>query len=476
MANKSKLNELVHKRNIGLPDYHSFSNDDGFICKLKLGEEIFWSEKAHSRKKAAEDDVAAVAILHFTAKYNTIDKTSHPITTTDDHHIKKQEQQVTTEQGSLVTRTATTENRIENTKEIPLNMFYPACQRTGEKPSEELQDYCVSRGWTEPIYHLKVKSKESTCGVFVNKVLYSFNETYPSDEEAKQESAKRVLAMLAKAADQLEDARKGITVIIPATKRSHPVTAKLVEPAKNAPVSSTKHTPVASAEEITSAIAKLTVSTETDAKPVDEKSTKTKQTTSSGTSANIADDRTTKAKQTTTSSEVDTKPTNDNIKPTGSDKNTLQQICQKRGLIAEYTTEYPPEEVGYITKLTVDGKTFTSSVHSSKKVAEAAAARKAIDYLTTNFSEPTTNSTMPKLPDMAVSYKNLLQEYCQKQKIPLPSFSTMASADISGFVSTVSIKLTDGSSTRFEGSPHPSKKAAEQNAAAIACKSLNLVP
>lgn len=76
---------------------------------------------------------------------------------------------------------------------------------------------------------------------------------------------------------------------------------------------------------------------------------------------------------------------------------------------------------------------------------------------------------------MAVSYKNLLQEYFQKQRLPLPTFNTMASAEMSGFVSTVTVKLADGKSTTFESSPHSSKKAAEQNAAAIACQSLNLV-
>ena len=76
---------------------------------------------------------------------------------------------------------------------------------------------------------------------------------------------------------------------------------------------------------------------------------------------------------------------------------------------------------------------------------------------------------------MAVSYKNLLQEYLQKQRLPLPTFRTMASAEMSGFVSTVSVKLADGTSTTYESSPHPSKKAAEQNAAAIACQSLSLV-
>lgn len=76
---------------------------------------------------------------------------------------------------------------------------------------------------------------------------------------------------------------------------------------------------------------------------------------------------------------------------------------------------------------------------------------------------------------MAVSYKNLLQEYTQKQKLPLPTFRTMASAEVSGFISTVTVKSAGGESTTYESSPHPSKKAAEQNAAAVACQSLNLV-
>ena len=74
-----------------------------------------------------------------------------------------------------------------------------------------------------------------------------------------------------------------------------------------------------------------------------------------------------------------------------------------------------------------------------------------------------------------MSYKNLLQEYFQKKKLPLPSFRTMASAEMSGFVSTVTVKHEDGTSTTFESPPHPSKKAAEQKAAAIACQSLNLI-
>lgn len=472
MANKSKLNELVHKQSLQLPEYDTLAQGDGFICKLKLGEEIFVSEKVHSRKKAAEDDAAAVAVLHFTTRNSKIiDKVSQPIASTDS--LTEKEGQSPPEQESIQSRSTSIDNKNKtgNTKEIPLNMFYPVSQlKIENKPSEELQDFCSSRGWTEPIYHLKVKSKASTCGVFVNKVLYSFNETYPSDEEAKQEAAKRVLATLsAKPAEELEKTRQGITVIVPASKRSHPASAKLVEttsvPTKHTPAaaSTTKHipaasTPIASAEEITLAISKLTIPTSSDINDIDDRNTTTKQpVTTSGTESKATEDKSTDAKY------------------SGGDKNTLQHLCQKRGMIPEYATEYPPHEVGYISKVTVDGKTFSSDVHSSKKAAEAAAARVAIDYLTTNFSESTTgNSAMPNLLDMAVSYKNLLQEYLQKQKLPLPTFRTMASAEMSGFVSTVSIKSADGMSTTYKSSPHPSKKAAEQNAAAIACQSLNL--
>ena len=403
MASKSKLNELVHKQSLQLPEYNTVAQGDGFICKLKLGEEIFISEKTHGRKKAAEDDAAAVAVLHFTTGNNTtIDKVSQPIASTD--NLTEEQGQLISppEQESIVSR-STTIDKSENTKEIPLNMFYPPCQRNTEnKPSQELQDFCSSRGWTEPIYHLKVKSKASTCGVFVNKVLYSFNETYSSDEEAKQEAAKRVLATLsAKPAEELERTRQGITVIVPASKKSHPASAKLVDATEKTSVSTihslaastTKHTPaatrqtpVASAEEITSAISKLVISTSTDTNGVDDRNTKIKQAaTTSGTDSKTTEDKST------------------DIKHSGSDKNTLQHLCQKRGLVPEYTTEYPPEEVGYISKVTVDGKIFSSSVHGSKKVAEAAAARKAIDYLTTNFSEFTTaNSTIPKPPGTCI--------------------------------------------------------------------------
>ena len=406
MANKSKLNEFIHKLNLQLPVYNTLPQGDGFICKLKLGEQTFVSENTHSRKKAAEDDAAAVAVSHLTNENSTNAELSQPSTSIDNLSTR-QDQINTSEILSLTPRSSTIDsNRTQHVKEIPLNMFYPTSQQSTEKPSEELQDFCSSRGWTEPIYHLKVKNKESTCGVFVNKVLYSFNDTHPTDEEAKQEAAKQVLTILsAKPASQLEEKPKGITIVIP--KKSHPATAKLV-----------KTHPVASVDDITSSIAKLTTSSEMAA--ADAKTTAKQLTTSSAadtkptakqlTASATADSETNSSevnakptdKQPTTSSGADTDDSTDvkHSQSGGSDKNTLQHLCQKNRLIPEYKTEYPPNEVGYITKLTVDDKTFSSGVHGSKKAAEAAAAREAIKYLTSAYPESnkTANSTMPKAP------------------------------------------------------------------------------
>jgi len=89
-------------------------------------------------------------------------------------------------------------------------------------------------------------------------------------------------------------------------------------------------------------------------------------------------------------------------------------------------------------------------------------------------SRPCSYNTVPTTPtDTPVSYKNLLQEHLQKQRLPLPLFRTEASEE--GFVSTVTVKSSDGRSARYESSAHSSKKAAEQNAAAIACQLLNLI-
>jgi len=315
MASKSKLNELIQKQALGLPVYITNLRDGGYSCDLTIAKQKFKSEKVHSKKKAAEDDVAAVALRHFTAEGSNQpanQQASYTSRSTGNSDIK-------TNKPAII---PTLTQREIATGYKTMKESSPSNQ--GDKHSEQLQDYCCSQGWTEPIYNLKtVGGKQASCGVLVHGKLYSYDNTYSTDETAKQETAKRVLAELTN--------RKPVELShssssFPSAKQSHPVTAQL-----------------------TNDVEKMTINSRSQPEP-----------SSNGTSP-------------------------DDDKPKVSDKNMLQHLCHKKGLPPpEYTTEYPPGTVGYISEVMVDGKSFRSSVQGSKKVAEAAAAREAIKYLSSD--------------------------------------------------------------------------------------------
>lgn len=301
MASKSKLNELVQKRALGLPVYITNSKEGGYSCDLTIGKQKFKSEQVHSKKKAAEDDVAAVAFRHLAAENGEVSSTtSKPV--------------LTQAYPKPVLREATTAAQNKMIKE-------PSPVDHGDKPSQQLQDYCGSQGWTEPIYNLKTVNDKATCTILVHRKMYSYDDTYSSGEAAKQETAKRVL-------NELTGSTTDNTTIssFPSAKQSHPASAQLVND-----------------------VEKMTINNSSD-----------QESPSNGGSLSPVDD-----------------------KPRVSDKNMLQHLCHKKGLPPpEYTTEYPPGMVGYISEVSVGGKPYRSSVQGSKKVAEAAAAREAIKYLT----------------------------------------------------------------------------------------------
>lgn len=72
-----------------------------------------------------------------------------------------------------------------------------------------------------------------------------------------------------------------------------------------------------------------------------------------------------------------------------------------------------------------------------------------------------------------VSFKNLLQEYTQKLKLSLPRYTTEPTAV--GFKSKVSVQRPSKETVIFTGEEQSVKKAAEQDAARIACIELNLL-
>lgn len=72
-----------------------------------------------------------------------------------------------------------------------------------------------------------------------------------------------------------------------------------------------------------------------------------------------------------------------------------------------------------------------------------------------------------------VSYKNLLQEFTQKNSFSLPHYETER-VEL-GFQSMVRVHCTSDESVEVTSGPQPVKKAAEQEAAKLACIKLNLI-
>ncbi len=75
-----------------------------------------------------------------------------------------------------------------------------------------------------------------------------------------------------------------------------------------------------------------------------------------------------------------------------------------------------------------------------------------------------------------LSFKNILQEYTHKNKGSLPHYETERTDE--GFQSTVRLHRAGPSSDHlvFTSGGYPVKKAAEQEAAKMACIELNIMP
>lgn len=62
MTSKSKLNLYCQKKHIAVPCYSTEGTSEGFVSTVTVAETDYKSRKAHSTKKAAEDDAASIAI------------------------------------------------------------------------------------------------------------------------------------------------------------------------------------------------------------------------------------------------------------------------------------------------------------------------------------------------------------------------------------------------------------------------------
>ncbi|XWS42709.1 hypothetical protein CRYUN_Cryun16bG0037400 [Craigia yunnanensis] len=140
-------------------------------------------------------------------------------------------------------------------------------------------------------------------------------------------------------------------------------------------------------------------------------------------------------------------------------KNLLQNFAQKRNLSRPiYSCEFegPPHASRFRCKVTINEKTYESlDFFPTIKEAEHAAARIALSCLSPGAIEEEDSSL----------YKNLLQEFTQKEGCPLPVYTTTRSgeAHASTFFSIVEVK-----GEVFTGQEAKTKKQAEVLAAKVA--------
>ncbi|XP_021888715.1 double-stranded RNA-binding protein 1-like isoform X2 [Carica papaya] len=144
-------------------------------------------------------------------------------------------------------------------------------------------------------------------------------------------------------------------------------------------------------------------------------------------------------------------------------KNLLQSLAQKRNLTLPI---YFCERVGLLhasrfrCKVRIGTQTFESQeFFTNTKEAEHAAAKVALMSLSLDGIQE----------DGPSVYKNLLQEFCQKQGCPLPVYATTKSGEPHApiFISTVEVK-----GTSFAGEESRTKKQAEMSAAKVAYRAL----
>ena len=150
-------------------------------------------------------------------------------------------------------------------------------------------------------------------------------------------------------------------------------------------------------------------------------------------------------------------------------KQMLNDYIQKHRLpVPVYSAEYSPDSVGYIGIVKLGGVEYQSPPDKNKKRALNLAARAALVSRGIIKDE----KVPPPPVSSGVSYKNLLQEYFQKNKYPLPQYNTVG-VENEKFACTLT--CTDGRrQSVFKGIECTTKKLAEQSAAEKACIAFKL--
>ncbi|MCO5568356.1 hypothetical protein L7F22_022055 [Adiantum nelumboides] len=141
-------------------------------------------------------------------------------------------------------------------------------------------------------------------------------------------------------------------------------------------------------------------------------------------------------------------------------KSQLQEYAQKAGLaspVYEVIKEGPPHEPQFKASVTIHGKVFESpTFYGNLKKAEHAAAELALASLGKTEIGQLTESGL---------CKNLLQEYAQKCKLPLPVYSVEKFGEIPSQMFNATVEIAG---VQYSGGKCKTRKEAEIKAARTA--------
>ena len=188
---KTELNDYCQSNKIPVNGYQTTITKDGFVSVLTCGDRSFTSKESHPTKKAAENDVATIALETL-----TLDPT---------HTIKGELKKVPTESPIISTNTSSTPDSIDprsgQVSSSPVqNKFddfrqngipYTAVLTSSENPehvyySSLLSNYCQVMGLPEPKHKIKdLGQNKYTGSVNIGDKVFTTNDVFSKFEDAK---------------------------------------------------------------------------------------------------------------------------------------------------------------------------------------------------------------------------------------------------------------------------------------------------
>ena len=224
MSKKSELNLYAQNRHIPTPVYTSVTEKQGFSSTVTVGGNEYRSKKVHGKKKAAEDDAAAVAFEALTERSqrpldNTtskLERLSLETESAEPQHSAPPAPEASFGAVKIATRTPSPNDvskslmpsfsnvSVDTSKSLTSSSTqstpYQAVTdliNTVESKVEILSNYCKARNFPEPTFTITEHSKAFTASITIgDHLLEKTPQSYGSFQEAKLFVTEQAIASL----------------------------------------------------------------------------------------------------------------------------------------------------------------------------------------------------------------------------------------------------------------------------------------